>query len=559
MTEAPETILYPARLVRTMDPTRPTGEAIVIRGDRIVGVGTRDELQAYRPDRVDERYADAVLLPGFVEAHSHASSGGVWADTYVGRFDRTDPDGRVWTGCATLEQVIERMREAEAGMADPEAALRAWGFDPLYFPGEEFDRRHLDQVSRQRKIYLGHTSGHVGIANSALLDVGGVDRDCAVVGVVKDADGEPTGELQEFAAMGLVREFVGSLMGALTPETLRAFAQDGVNQGATTLTDLGSTALVQPDGEQVYLDTVDADFAARLSVFHFGSAGATSAPPAQAVQRLLELREKSTSNVRFGHVKLMLDGSIQGFTARLLSPGYLGGQANGIWAMSPHEFAEALGTFHEAGLLVHVHCNGDQSTQLFLDTLEQVLIDHPRPDHRHTATHSQMSTRAQYRRMAALGMGANIFANHTWTWGDQHAEFTVGPDKASRMNAARTAIDSGVPISLHCDTPVTPLGPLKTVQHAVTRKTPSGQVLGAQERITVDEALTAVTLGGAYLLKMDHEVGSLEPGKLADLAVLAQDPCAVPADEIGQIRVLGTVVGGRHHASAAVAAASLVG
>lgn len=550
MSQTAETVLYPARLVRTMDPARPTGEAIVIRGDRIVGVGTQEELAAYRPDRIDERFADEVLLPGFVEAHSHAGSGGIWADTYVGRFARTSPDGRVWPGCASLEDVLTRLREADAELTEPGQALKAWGFDPLYFPGEEFDRRHLDRVSTERPVYLQHTSGHVGIANSALLASAGVDRGCETIGVVKDSAGEPTGELQEFAALGLVSPVVGSLLGGLTPETLRAFAQDGVNQGATTLTDLGSMTLAGPDGERVYLDTIDDDFPARLSVFHFGSSNASAQSPAHAVERLLDLRELSTDRVRFGHVKLMLDGSIQGFTARLLSPGYLGGQPNGIWAMAPHEFAEAVRAFHEAGLLMHVHCNGDQATQLFIETLEQVLTAHPRPDHRHTATHSQLSTRAQYRRMAALGMGANIFANHIWTWGDQHAEFTVGPDRASRMNAARTALDAGVPISLHCDTPVTPLGPLKTVQHAVTRLTPSGRVLGEQERITVTEALTAVTLGGAYLLKMDHEVGSLEPGKLADLAVLDRDPCAVPAEEIGSIRVQGTMVGGKHYASA---------
>src|SRR5699024_10815096 len=142
-----------------------------------------------------------------------------------------------------------------------------------------FDRRHLDQVSRQRPVYLGHTSGHVSIANSALLAAAGIDRSCDVIGVVKDTTGEPTGELQEFAAMGLVAPIVGALMGGVGPETLRAFGQDGVNQGTTTLTDLGSITLTQPDGEQVFLETVTEDYPARLSVFHFGSSGAAGLWP----------------------------------------------------------------------------------------------------------------------------------------------------------------------------------------------------------------------------------------------------------------------------------------
>jgi predicted amidohydrolase YtcJ len=151
--------------------------------------------------------------------------------------------------------------------------------------------------------------------------------------------------------------------------------------------------------------------------------------------------------------------------------------------------------------------------------------------------------------MAALGVCANIFANHIWAWGDQHIDITVGPDRAARMNAAATALRLGVPISLHSDTPVTPLGPLHAVKHAVTRLTVSRRVMGEHERIGVQEALEAVTIGGAYMLKMDHEVGSLEAGKLADLAVLAEDPLAVEPERIGDIHVLGTVVGGRHHAT----------
>ncbi|MEU2198786.1 amidohydrolase [Isoptericola sp. NPDC019482] len=544
-----ETVVYPARLVRTMDPARPTADAVAVRGDRILAVGTLEELAAYRPDRVDDRYADAVLLPGFVEAHSHASSGGSWRDVYVGRFERTAPDGRVWPGCDSVDAVIERLREAEALLEDPDQPLRAWGFDPLFFPGEPFGAAELDRVSTTRPVHLQHASGHICVAGSRLLQLAGITRDTHVEGVVMGPDGEPTGELQEFAAMGLVWAVIGGNLMELSADSLRAFAQDAVNQGATTLTDLGSVSLARPGGERVYLDTATGDFPARISAFHFGSAGASSVRAEEAVARIVALAEESTDLVRFGHVKLMLDGSIQGFTARLLEPGYLGGRPNGIWGMTPEEFEESLTIFHRAGLLVHVHCNGDQATQLFIEVMERVLTAFPRPDHRHTVTHSQMTTPAQYRRMAALGMGANLFANHIWAWGDQHMDVTVGPDRAARMNAARSALDAGVPISLHCDTPVTPLGPLRTVQHAVTRRTPSGRVMGAGERITVEEALKAVTLGGAYLLKMDHEVGSIEPGKLADLAVLADDPCAVAEDEIGAIRVLGTVVGGRHHAS----------
>lgn len=544
------TVIYPAKIVRTMDPARPEAEAVAVRGDRIRAIGTVAELREYSGSVVDDRYAGAVLLPGFVEAHSHAGSGGMWDKVYVGRFDRTSPDGRWWPGCATVTDVLGRLREAERRLpADPSVPLLAWGLDPIYYPRETVTARELDAVSTGRPIHVLHANGHLATVNSAALKLGGIGRDTQVEGVVKHPDGMPTGELQEWAAMSLVqREVGGGITGGITAEAIRYFGQEASNTGTTTLTDLGSTMLMSDETMAPYLEAVTEHFPARLSVFLFG-AGKGAVTPVEAAARLRVLRERSTGKLRMGHVKLMLDGSIQGFTARLQEPGYLGDQPNGIWVVSPVEFEAALSTYHEAGLLVHVHCNGDQATELFLRTMEKVLVAHPRPDHRHTVTHSQMTTPAQYRRMAALGMCANIFANHIWAWGDQHIDITVGPDRAARMNAAATALRCGVPVSLHCDTPVTPLSPLKTVQHAVTRRTLSGRIMGERERITVDEALRAVTLGGAYLLKMDHEVGSLEPGKFADMAVVGTDPLAVLADEVGDIGVLGTVVGGAHHAS----------
>lgn len=190
-----------------------------------------------------------------------------------------------------------------------------------------------------------------------------------------------------------------------------------------------------------------------------------------------------------------------------------------------------------------------RASRTLLQALERVVQDHPRPDHRHTCTHSQLTTAAQYRRLATAGACANLFSNHLFAWGDQHMDITLGPDRARKMNAAATALRAGVPISLHSDSPVTPLGPLKTVTHAVTRRSQSGRLIGAGERIGVDEGLRAMTLGAAYMLHMDHEVGSLEAGKFADLVVLADDPYTVPADSIGDIHVHGTMVSGRHHSS----------
>jgi hypothetical protein len=152
---------------------------------------------------------------------------------------------------------------------------------------------------------------------------------------------------------------------------------------------------------------------------------------------------------------------------------------------------------------------------------------------------------AMFRRMAALGLSVNLFANHLWYWGDQHAQITMGPDRAERLDACRSALEAGVPLAIHSDAPVTPLGPLFTAWCAVNRLTPSGRVLGPTERIGVPEALHALTLGAAWTLGLEHEIGSIEVGKRADFCVLEDDPLAVDPLLLKDIPVWGTVLCGR--------------
>jgi predicted amidohydrolase YtcJ len=180
-----------------------------------------------------------------------------------------------------------------------------------------------------------------------------------------------------------------------------------------------------------------------------------------------------------------------------------------------------------------------------LDTLEQALQNYPARDHRFTLQHCQLADAAQFRKMAQLGMCVNLFANHHFYWGDEHYELTVGPERAERMNACRTALDNSVPMGIHSDAPITPLGPLFTAWCAINRKTASNRILGENERITVREALYAITLGAAYTLKLDGEIGSIEAGKCADFAVLEDDPLAATPDTIKDIRVWGTIQAGR--------------
>ncbi|HZV94264.1 MAG TPA: amidohydrolase family protein, partial [Caldimonas sp.] len=384
--------------------------------------------------------------------------------------------------------------------------------------------------------------------NSAMLKLAGIDRDTEVEGVVRFAGGaragEPNGELQEPAAMFLVLRKIGNagLLGPMTVPGIRSFARLASMQGVTTATDLVNK-LSDDDVRVLEQATGDDDCSVRILPAFQAFHGTHGAP--DGAEHVKSLVGRNTERLRYGLVKMMLDGSIQGFSSRMRWPGHFNGAPNGIWVTAPAQYEADFETYHRAGLTIHTHTNADEASLVAIAAIERVLARAPRPDHRHTLQHGQMIDAAMFRRMKALGLCANLFANHIWYWGDQHYEMTMGPDRAHRMDACASALAAGVPLAIHSDAPVTPLGPLHVAWCAVNRVTPKGRLLGESERLTVMQALHAITLGPAWTLKMDHEIGSIECGKRADFCVLDEDPLDVEPMRLKDLRIRGTMLSGR--------------
>ncbi|MEM7405212.1 MAG: amidohydrolase [Pseudomonadota bacterium] len=524
-----------------MNPSRPEATHVAVQGDRILGVGDLDELAGWGEYTLDERFAGHVLMPGLVEGHSHTMEGTFWRYVYCGYFDRTDPDGTTWPGLASIDAIVARLREAGERLGD--GPIAGWSLDPIYYGERRVSRHDLDAASTERPIGVLHASGHIMNVNSKALELAGLLRSgINHEGVPLGDDGLPTGELKGPDAMMPVGAHVGFDRDVLACDELglRQFARLCVRQGVTTATDLAS--LLPDDGVDMMLRvTGEESFPARIVPLRRFQ-GLT---PEAYIERALELRVRSTDRLRLGRVKIVADGSIQGFSARLRWPGYYNGKPNGLWYVAPEHLREIYARALERGVQVHTHTNGDEATELVLDCVAGALVQHPRPDHRFTLQHCQLASAAQFRRIKALGMCVNLFPNHHFFWGEQHYATTVGPERATRMNACATALANGVPMAIHSDAPVTPLGPLFTAWCAVNRRTATGRVLGADERISVDTALRTITLGAAYTLHMDHEIGSIEVGKKADFAVLEADPTTVAPEELKDIPVWGTVHGGR--------------
>ena len=526
-----------------MNPAHPVTTHVAVADGRIIGTGTLEDLAGWGNYTLNTDFADKILMPGFVEGHAHTMEGTLWRYTYCGYFDRVDPNGKTWTGLTNIDAVLDRLKAAESKLTDPTTPLPGWQLDPIYFDNERVTREDLDKVSSTRPIGVMHASGHIMNVNSKALELAGMLKSGVNhPGVPLGSDGLPTGELKGPDIMTPVGVHVGfdRDMLACDERGLRDFGKLCVRAGVTTVTDLAAR-MSDDVADMMIRVSSEPLFPTRVLAMRFFQGLA----PNDLIDHAKTLRKRSTDRMRLGAIKVIADGSIQGFSARLRAPGYFNGAPNGLWYITPEHMREIYDLALQNNLLVHTHTNGDQATQLAIETLEQALKKHPSPDHRFTLQHCQLADAAQFRKMAKLGMCVNLFANHHFYWGDEHYALTVGPERALRMNACRTALDNGVPMGVHSDAPITPLAPLFTAWCAVNRITASGRIQGSFERISISEALYAITLGAAYTLKLDGEIGSIEAGKHADFAVLEDDPTEVDPVALKDVRVWGTVQAGR--------------
>ncbi len=534
--------VFKAKKIITMDINRPEATHVAVRGGEILAVGDATCADQWGAVSHDDNLADAILMPGFIEGHAHMMAGSMWRYAYAGYHDRTDPNGKLWKGLTDIDAVIDGLKTYQETLNGDEP-LVGWGFDPIFLTSERLAAKHLDQISTTRPIAIIFSNFHLMCVNTKALEMVGYDATTNAEGVIKSPDGMPTGELQEMAAMFPIMRRLGVDFRALSQEetAIRAYGDTCRRVGVTTVTDLFSQ-MEDEDLAKMHKVTEDAAFPLRI----VPALGATAAPKEMA-DKAQRLAAKSTDKLRLGAVKLMTDGSIQGWTARVKSPGYVGGQPNGIWNTPPDSIYALVDEMHSRGIQMHIHVNGDEAAEVSLDALEAAMRKHPWEGHRHVLQHCQMMGRDLYTRAADMGVCCNIFANHIWYFGDQHASSTIGEDRALRMDGCRSAIDAGVNIAIHSDAPVTPMGPLFTAWCAVNRQTMSGRTLGEAQCIDVAEALFTITMGAAYTLKLDSEIGSIEAGKRADFAVLGADPMDVEPMALKDVPVLGTVFGGDVH------------
>lgn len=541
-----EITVYRARCIRTMNPSMPLAEAVAVRDGMIVEVGTLESLRPWleaHPHRIDERFADKVLLPGFIDPHLHPTLGALLLNThFITAMDWNLPDGLV-AGVKEPDAYLGRLREIERSLNDPHEPLITWGYHKIWHG--TVDREVLNGISETRPVVAWQRSFHEIIANDAAIDWMGLDRDA----LARHPQVDP--ETGRFFETGLSVAFVGMKDHLLSPDRFRA-GLEKVRKvthfgGHTTIGDL-AVPLMDMDMEWPALLEVmgrdDTPFRVQMVPRAADRAGAADDPAAD-LDRVRALAERGTDRLQFrDHVKLFTDGGFYAELMQLQAPGFIDGH-EGEWLMLPETFETLARTFWNAGYRLHVHCTGDLGLELALDVLEKLQFERPRVNHRFTIEHFGISTPEQVRRIADLGalVSANIY--YVYELGEAYWRRSVGHERASQMARLGTAARHGVPIALHSDFTMAPALPLNSAWVAVNRLSESGEVLCPEERIDLDQALRAITIDAAYVLGMEHEIGSIRAGKKADFTVLEADPYEVPVEDLKDIPIWGTVFEGR--------------
>ncbi|MBV8136717.1 MAG: amidohydrolase [Deltaproteobacteria bacterium] len=543
--------VFVARRILTMDPGRPTASAIAVRDGRILSVGTIESMQPWLrrySHTIDETFADLVLLPGFIDPHTHLAQSGTYMFlNYLGPIPSPAPD-RINPALPTRDAVMARLHELHAEIRPASEPLLAWGFDPG-MQGGHLHRDELDLISRERPVAILSYAPHFVYANSAMLKLLGADESLRMHGVGRDADGRLNGRFIEMEALNyalapLRGHFVGKDKQALG---LRRMAQVAQHAGVTTTADMLFGAR-NFESEWRLQNSVVSDPAFPLRMVLVPYEGAIRKRFAEdAAACVADLEARATDKLRFHGVKFFSDGSYPAMSLRVRPPGYLDG-GNGLRGDIPwDQLAERMLPFWKAGVQIHAHANGDEAIDAVLNALAKLQSIHPRFDHRLTIEHYCISTPDQARRLKALGGLASVNCYFVHFRSLIHSEQAFGPDRAEATARLGLLERKGVTFALHSDFSlvVAPLDPLLSVWIAVNRLAADGVTVQAPgERIGVERALRAVTIDAAYVLGMEREIGSLEVGKFADFSVLSDDPTAVDRSAIRDLRVWGTVLGG---------------
>ncbi|CAM5471159.1 amidohydrolase [Streptomyces avidinii] len=505
----------------TMDPDRPVAHDLGIWRGRIVGL---DEAVTALPAREVVDLRGATVLPGFIDSHVHLAWAGLKAVT-----PSVAP-------CERVEDVLSVVAEAVA--RKPRGAwVDIAGYDQRAL-GRHLTAVELDKVSDGRKVFMLHDSGHGCVVNGAVLDL--LPGELAHgEGFLAESAMTTARRLRLPYAQEEIADAIEHAGRACLAEGITACAEAGIGGGLLghSPVELGAYQLLRDQG--------------RLPLRVQLMAAADTLRPVAAhasdgIPRALDLGLRTGFGddwLSLGALKVYTDGGMMARTAALTRP-YEGTDRAGEFQDTPERITDTIVDGHLAGWQLAVHAIGDRAADLALDALERAQRLRPRPTARHRIEHAGLIRPDQLARFARLGVSAVIQPNFLRSFGDDYAA-VMGADRAPWLYRGRGFLDHGVTLVGSSDRPVTDGSPLRAIQFMVERASASGALIGPDEGLTVEEALRAYTVAGAFACHWDADAGTLAPGRRADLTVLGDDPRRVDTSRIGAIEVVGTYVDGK--------------
>jgi predicted amidohydrolase YtcJ len=521
---APDLVVVNAN-VYTIDAAQPHAEAFAVKNGRFVAIGsTSDVRNLASPGTTVFDAQRMTVVPGFIDAHSHPS----------GVEELYGVNSNVRTMAALLDAIHKKAQTSAPGLW-----VTGFMFDDTKLD-RVLTRRDLDEASRDHPIVIHHRGGHTSWYNSKALELAGITRDTPDPpdGRFFRDHGELTGRVAENARR--VFDKVGKHE-TFTPEQQRDRARAGMRHMSELFAAAGLTSVHDADTPVEHIlayEDVRAHGELRHRVYMM-----IDGPDVYPVFKAAGLYTGFGDEwIRVGGVKFVADGSASERTMRMSTP-FVGTNDYGILTMTQAEIHDAVDDAHQHNFQVGIHANGDVTIDMVLKAYERALARSPDPNRRHRIEHCSLVNPDLLRRIKACGCVPTPFWTYIYYHGEKWAQY--GDEKMQWMFAHRSFLDYGIPVPGASDYQPGPFEPLMAIQSMVTRKDYRGRSWGANQKVTVDEALRIATIHGAHASSEERLKGSIAAGKLADFVVLEKDPHEVSADEIKDIKVVSTVVGGK--------------
>lgn len=511
--------------IYTMNASQPVVQGLAVRGDRLLAVGSNDDVLQFAnasTKRIDAR--GLVITPGFIDAHSHP----LLAREAIG----------VNVNLRSIVAVKEALAR-KAAATPPGHWVRGVMYDDTKFAEERaLNRDDIDEVVPDHPVIVRHRGGHTAVVNSKAFEIAGVSMDTPdpFGGRFFREAGELTGKVAEHAMDVFFKVGTWPEMDRETWKESAAIAtRDMAKTGLTSTTD----AYGDSDNFRAYRDALaDGNLHCRVAFMPGGNSDMFEALKTAGIGSGF-----GDDMLRIGAVKYSSDGSASERTMSMSTP-YAGDPDNyGILTMTQEQIDAAVDDAVAHDFRVGIHANGDVAIDMVLKAYERVLKDHQGPNPRHRIEHCSLINESLLKRIKATGVVPAPFYTYIYYHGEKWPAY--GDEKMRSMFAHRSFLDHGIPVAPASDFTPGPYEPMMAIQSMVTRTDSRGREWGPNQRVTVEEALRICTLHGAYASFEEAEKGSLEPGKLADFVMLADDPHTVDPLAIVDIPVVRTVLGGR--------------